>query len=125
MSHLRHSTVAPLWRRIAGLLCLLVVAANAIEIHELNHQHRDFALARVLEQAASHPRIPHHFDRSELRREAPCATCVRQAQNHGVQSSAAGRPERVPAAACEPSRLAAIHFSALPSSTSPRGPPAA
>ncbi len=115
---------APLRQRAGALLCALFVASGAIELHDLSHHDRDLALGQLFEVAATHPGIPHHLDRSEERRDVPCATCVRQAQSHGVGPTPTGRIG--PAGDC-PRDLPASVEKALPRlslSASPRGPPA-
>lgn len=117
-------TRAPARQRAGALLCALFVASGAIELHDLSHHNRDLALGQLLEQAASHPGIPHHFDRSEQRREAPCAACVRQAQSHGVQPSPTGRIEPAGDRPLELPASSTATLLRLSLSASPRGPPA-
>ena len=120
---------APIYRRAARqvtvLLCTLLVGSGALELHNLGNHHRAIEVGGLIDEAAAHPRIPHHFDRSEELREPACATCALQAQARGVQSATAG--------ALAPAHLQSLDrptaFSpsllTLPASASPRGPPAA
>lgn len=112
-------------RQAAVLLCALFVGSGALEFHNLASHHSAIEVGGLFAPAAAHPRIPRHFDRSEEMREPACATCALQAQLRGV------RPEPTrPVAAPRVLRFELLARaerapSALPSSASPRGPPAA
>ena len=111
-------------RRAAALLCCLLLASGALELHNLANHHSAIEVGGAFEPTASHPRIPHHLDRSQELREPACATCALQAQARGI------RPD--PAAPVAPAELlpqerpadATPDLAASPSSVSPRGPPA-
>lgn len=113
------------FRQAAIFVCTLLIASGALELHNLANHHRAIEVGGLFDPAASHPRVPHHFDRSEERREPACATCALQAQGRAV------RPD--PAEALAPAGF--LHFEppaeaqpalvAYPSSASPRGPPTA
>lgn len=112
------------WRRAAALLCCMLLASGALELHNLANHHSAIEVGGAFEPTASHPRIPHHFDRSEELREPACATCTLQAQSRGI------RPD--PATPVAPAELLPLErpadappvLAASPSSASPRGPPA-
>lgn len=113
-----------LLRQAAILLCLLLSASGALELHNLANHHRAIEVGGLVATEAAHPRIPHHFDRSEEMREPACATCTLQAQSRGVHSTLTG--PAAPAAFRQLERSAQLlpPFTTLPSSASPRGPPA-
>jgi hypothetical protein len=114
----------PVFARAGALLSVLLAASPAIELHGLNEHHPAFAAPEGLEQAASHPGSPHHFEPSDELREPACATCALQAQARGVAAAPAGRLESSAPRrhAQTPSQAPALaDFS---SSSSPRGPPA-
>lgn len=113
-----------LLRQAAVLLCLLLSASGTLELHNLANHHRAIEVGGLVATAAAHPRIPHHFDRSEELREPACATCTLQAQSRGVHSTLTG--PAAPAAFRQLERSAQLlpPFTTLPSSASPRGPPA-
>jgi len=112
-------------RRAAGVLCALLTTSGAFELHNLANHHRANAAGSLFDTAASHPRIPHHFDHSAEQHEPACATCALQAQARGVPSGSfrAGAPDAVRPFDSPPPQLA--FTAALRTSESPRGPPAA
>ncbi|MEO7795880.1 MAG: hypothetical protein ABIV06_14025, partial [Thermoanaerobaculia bacterium] len=89
-------------RQAAAILCALLVACGALELHNLANHHSGIDVGQLFETAGAHPRIPHHIDRSEERREPACATCTLQGQARGVRTEATG-----------PVAPAEIHRSAL------------
>ena len=115
---------ASILRQVGALLCAVLVAGTAIELHDLGNHHRDLAAGQLLEEAASHPTRPHHFDHSEERREPACATCALQTQARGVQPDPTGRIEPAADRLLGSSAPSASTLSSLFSSSAPRGPPA-
>ena len=115
----------PRLRHVAILLSILLAATGALELHNLRNHHRAIEGGHILDQAASHPRIPHHFDQSDERHEPACATCALQAKARGVQAGSSGRIGPAENRLCECPRTTAPTLSSLPYSASPRGPPAA
>jgi hypothetical protein len=114
-----------LFRQVLVLLCALLASSGALELHNLANHHRDIEAGALVDRAASHPGIPHHFDHSDELREPACATCALQAQARGVHPDPAG--QLGPAGDCpfDASAATAPPPHSLPSSASPRGPPAA
>ncbi len=125
MSERSTRTRTPAVKRAGALLCALLVSGGAIELHDRNHRHRDFQLAQLLEEGASHPGIPHHFDSSDERREAPCATCAREAQSRGVEPAPTGRIAPAAQRFRESLTSCPTCLPRISSAASPRGPPAA
>lgn len=115
----------PPLRQLAVVLSVLLAASGALELHNLRNHHRAIEGGHILDQAASHPRTPHHFDQSDELHEPACATCALQAKARGVQ---AGPPGRIGPAENRPfecPHIPSATLSSLPFSASPRGPPAA
>lgn len=119
------SLLRQLARRAAVFLCALLATGGALELHNLANHHRAIETGGVLETGASHPRIPHHFDRSEEQREPACATCVLQAQARGIQPGANRTSAPTGFKQLDSTPATSSAASALPASASPRGPPAA
>jgi hypothetical protein len=114
----------PALAQAGALLCSLLAASTAFELHGLSRHHREFAATESLEESATHPRSPHHFDRSEELREPACATCALQSQSRGVEPDPAGRIEPAAIHRSELAPSTAPTHSSARSSASPRGPPA-
>lgn len=112
-------------RRAAVLLCALLATSGAFELHDLANHHRAIAAGSLFDTAASHPRIPHHFDHSLEQQEPACATCALQAQARGVQSGTSRLIAVTGVRRLDTTPVAMAGSVALPASTSPRGPPAA
>jgi hypothetical protein len=111
--------------RSAALLCTLLIGSGALELHNRANHHRAIEIGGLVETAGAHPRIPHHFDRSEELREPACATCALQAHSRGVRPLAAGAVAPAESCRLQSAPENAVAVSATPSSASPRGPPAA
>lgn len=112
-------------RQAGALLCALLVAGGALELHNLANHHRAIEVGARFDPAAAHPGSPHHFDHSEEVREPDCATCTLQAQARGVRPNASSPIASSSfLAVLRPADLAPA-LSARISSASPRGPPAA
>ncbi len=112
------------FRKVAVLLCCLLIASGALELHNLANHHSAIEVGGLFEPTASHPRIPHHFDRSQELREPACATCALQAQARGVRPDPAGPVAPAELLPMERPADARPVLAASPSSASPRGPPA-
>lgn len=124
-SSCRGSFARRMARHASVLLCALLAGSGAIELHNQANHHRAIELGSLVEVAASHPRIPHHFDRSEELREPACATCALQAQARGVQPTTATPQTPSTCRRLESSAELLPALAKLPASASPRGPPAA
>ena len=112
------------FRQTVILLCTLLVASGALELHNLANHHRDIEVGGSFDSAASHPRIPHHFDRSQELREPACATCALQARARGVRPDPTAPVASAEFRPLEPPAEAAPTIPAFLFSASPRGPPA-
>ncbi len=121
-----HSAFLPgaAWRRAAALLCCLLLASGALELHNLANHHSAIEVGGAFEPTASHPRIPHHFDRSQELREPACATCALQAQARGIRPDSAAPVAPTELLPLERPADTAPVLPDSPSSASPRGPPA-
>jgi hypothetical protein len=106
-------------------LCALLASGGALELHNLANHHQEIQTGELVDRAASHPGIPHHFDHSDELREPACATCALQAQARGVGPEPAGRLGPAGDRPFESSTALAPPPHSLPSSASPRGPPVA
>ena len=118
-------SVAAGLRQAVVLLCALLASSGALELHNLANHHQDIQTGELVDRAASHPGIPHHFDRSDELSEPACATCALQAQARGVHPDPAGQIGPAGDRPSEASPTIAPPPHSLPSSASPRGPPAA
>lgn len=112
-------------RQATMLLCVALAGSGALELHNLANHHRAIESGGLIDRAAAHPRIPHHFDRSEELREPACATCALQAQARGVQAAASGAVAPGAFRPLEPPAQRSPSLPTFSTSASPRGPPAA
>lgn len=113
-----------LWHSVV-LLCALLASSSALELHNLANHHRDIEAGQVVDQAASHPGIPHHFDHSDEIREPACATCALLARTRGVGPDATGPVSPAGIQRFETPAQAGLARAEFLSTASPRGPPAA
>ncbi|MEO8276165.1 MAG: hypothetical protein ABI639_08085 [Thermoanaerobaculia bacterium] len=122
-------TSGSLWRNAlrsaSVLLCTLLAASGAFELHNPGNLHRELPEGTLLERAASHPASPHHFDRSRATREAECVACALQAHSRGVTPHLVSRIEPAPQRIFQLASAPAAVLARFSSSSSPRGPPSA
>lgn len=118
-------TLATGLRQSVVLLCALLASSGALELHNLANHHHDIEAGQLVDRAASHPGIPHHFDHSDELREPACATCALQARTRGVRPDATGPVSPTGIQRFETPAQAELALAESPSSASPRGPPAA
>jgi hypothetical protein len=119
------SPLVALLRQAVVVGCALLASSGALELHNLANHHQDIQTGALVDRAASHPGIPRHFDHSDELREPACATCALQAQSRGVHPDPAGQLGPAGDRSFEPAAATAPPPHSLPSSASPRGPPAA